>query len=135
MDDDLMSLRKGASSPREDDDLLGGFGDSAGAGKAGGTTGAGKPSDDLDFSALDQPDWMQELPTAEPAAPPVTIAPKKTMAPARKAKARPRRAGRSSAAFMGMNPQQRMILSVFLFLDVSVLSCLILISIGAFGFR
>jgi len=38
---------------------------------------------------------------------------------------------RRQSGFMGLTPQQRMILSFFLFLDVSVLGCLCLFAIGA----
>ncbi len=42
-----------------------------------------------------------------------------------------RRSRRSSGMLLGMTPQQRMILSIFLFLDVTILGFLILIAIGA----
>jgi hypothetical protein len=44
------------------------------------------------------------------------------------ARRRPRRSG---GMLLGMTPQQRMILSIFLFLDVTILGFLILIAIGA----
>jgi hypothetical protein len=44
--------------------------------------------------------------------------------------ARPR-SRRSGGMLLGMTPQQRMILSIFLFLDVTILGFLILIAIGA----
>lgn len=44
------------------------------------------------------------------------------------ARPRPRRSG---GLLLGMTPQQRMILSIFLFLDVTILGFLILIAIGA----
>lgn len=42
-----------------------------------------------------------------------------------------RRPRRSDGLLLGMTPQQRMILSIFLFLDVTILGFLILIAIGA----
>jgi hypothetical protein len=42
-----------------------------------------------------------------------------------------RRPRRRSTGFLGLTAQQRMILSFFLFLDVSLLGCLCLIAIGA----
>jgi hypothetical protein len=38
---------------------------------------------------------------------------------------------RERRRFLGMTPQQRMILSIFLFLDVSVLGCMCLLALGA----
>jgi hypothetical protein len=38
---------------------------------------------------------------------------------------------RERGRFLGMTAQQRMILSVFLFLDVSVLGCVCLLALGA----
>jgi hypothetical protein len=38
---------------------------------------------------------------------------------------------RERGRFLGMTAQQRMILSIFLFLDVSVLGCMCLLALGA----
>lgn len=44
---------------------------------------------------------------------------------------RRRRGRRRQGGFLGLTAQQRMILSIFLFLDVSMLGCLCLLAIGA----
>ena len=108
MDDDLSSLR-GSSTP-PDDDFLSSFGASPSDAKAGGAPAGGSGSLDL----FDSP-----APAPAPA--------KKAKAPAKKKK---RAAKRRSGNFMGMDPMQRMVLSVFLVLDVSVLGCLILVALG-----
>lgn len=41
------------------------------------------------------------------------------------------RPARARQPFLGMTPQQRAVLSIFLFLDVSVLGCVLLIAAGA----
>ncbi len=130
MDDDLMSLRSGASSNKEDD-LLGGFGSSPGTSEPSGWTDAGG-APDLDFGSLgDQPDWLRELePKPEVAAPVKSPVEKKSVAKAPKKKSRIR-TRRSSQYFLGMTPFQRMILSLGLFLIVTVTSVFLLIAIGA----
>jgi len=107
MDDDLNSLR--GASPSNDDDFFSSFESSAPAPATGKNAATGSGSLDL----FDQP-----------AAPPAPA--KKAKAPAKKKKAKKR-----SGDFLGMPPQQRMILSIFLFLDVAVLGVLILIAAGS----
>ena len=109
MDDDLSSLR-GSSTP-PDDDFLSSFGASSDA-PSSSSSAAGSGSLDL----FDSP----------------------APAPAEKSKAKAKSSGRKkkkaakrrSGALLGMDPMQRMVLSVFLFLDVAVLGCLILIALG-----
>lgn len=119
MDDDLMSLGGGEMG---DDDPFGGFSDPA----------------DLDFgdtpSAEDSgevPDWLQELSRPEP----VSTAPaKQTVAAPKKAVAKPQPKKRKARSSGGITPQQRMILSIFLFLDVAVIGCALLIGLGVINF-
>jgi hypothetical protein len=42
-----------------------------------------------------------------------------------------RRSRKSGGSFMGLTPQQRTILALFLFLEVSVISIMVLLAIGA----
>ena len=125
MDDDLMSLRSSVSSSSDDDDLLGSFGSPSDAGDA---TDTGDSSD-LDFGSLDeQPEWLRDLGPQPEETAPVEIAPKEE----KKKKKKPaRRSQKSGGNFMGLTPQQRMILVLFLFLEVSVISILVLIVTGA----
>jgi len=109
MDDDLNSLR--GNAPSSDDDFFSSFENSSAETTTSSPTGApagGSGSLDL----FDQP-----------AAP----------APAKKGKGKAppkKKAKKRSAKAAGMTPQQRMILSIFLFLDVAVLGCLILVALG-----
>ena len=132
MDDDLMSLRS-ASSSNKDDDLLGGFGSSPGTSGSSGWTDAGG-SPELDFGALgEQPEWLKELepkPEAAAAAP-AKPAEKKKVAKAPKKQGRAKSSRKSGKYFLGMTPFQRMILSLGLFLIVTVTSIFLLIAIGA----
>lgn len=132
MDDDLMSLRSSvSSSKKEDDDLLGGFGSSSGTGQPGGWTDVEK-SPDLDFGSLDeQPDWLRELePQPEASAPAKSVAEKKAPKEPKK-QGRTSRPRKSGGKGMGLTAQQRMILSLFLFLEVAVIGVLLLFAIGA----
>jgi hypothetical protein len=108
MDDDLNALRGG--SPSSDDDFFSSFESSSAETMTGGTPAGGSGSLDV----FDQPS-----PPAAPA--------KRAKAPAKK------KAKKRSGEFLGMSPQQRMILSIFLFLDVAVLGVLILIAAGSIG--
>ncbi|MCC6905258.1 MAG: hypothetical protein IT326_05390 [Anaerolineae bacterium] len=67
-------------------------------------------------------------PAPEPAPAPAPAGKKPARAPKAAAQQAPRV---SSRGFLGMTPQQRMILSVFFFLDVAVLGFLILYALGA----
>jgi hypothetical protein len=136
MDDDLMSLRSSASSSNKDDDLLGGFGSSPDKSEPSGWTDAGG-APDLDFGSLgEQPDWLRDLePQPEAAAP--ASAPAEKKAEKKKVSKAPKKQGsagrsrKSGKYFLGMNPFQRMILSLGLFLIVTVTSILLLLVIGA----
>lgn len=132
MDDDLMSLRSSASSSNKDDDLLGGFAGSPETSEPDGWTDAGG-SPDLDFGSLgDQPDWLRELePKPDAAAPAKSPVEKKKVAKAPKKQGRAARPRKSGKYFLGMTPFQRMILSLGLFLVVTVTSVFLLIVIGA----
>jgi hypothetical protein len=112
MDDDLMSLRGSGSG---DTEAFSGFSDPAGA-DLGGAEAASR--------AEETPDWLRELGGFEEEE--TKAAPART---ARKGKAKS--SGRRAA---GMTPQQRMILSIFLFLDVAVLGCAILFALGVISF-
>jgi hypothetical protein len=125
MDDDLMSLRSNVSSSDNDDDLLGGFGSADEP--SDWTSAAG--SSDLDFgSSGEQPAWLRDLEvepeTMEPA--PAQRAPEDKKK--KKSARRPRKPG---GKFLGLTPQQRTILALFLFLEVAVVSVLVLFFIGA----
>lgn len=133
MDDDLMSLRSSASSSNKEDDLLGGFASSPETSEPSGWTDAGG-SPDLDFGSFgDQPDWLRELePQPEVAAPAKSPIEKVKVTKATKTKqVRAGRSRKSSKYFLGMTPFQRMILSLGLFLIVTVTSLFLLIAIGA----
>jgi hypothetical protein len=121
VDDDLKSLRGGEMG---DDDLFGGFSDPA----------------DLDFGGTpstedsgEVPDWVQELSRPEPAS---TAPAKQTVAAPKKtaAKPKPKPKKRKARSSGGITPQQRMILSIFLFLDVAVIGCALLIGLGVINF-
>jgi hypothetical protein len=117
MDDDLMSLR-GGSPPAGggSDDLLGDMGAPAPSGASAPPQDAGSGISIEGFDA----------PAGAPAAPVKASKPAKSAAP--KKKPAPRRSGGN---FLGLTPQQRMLLSIFLFMDVGVLGCLILFAVGA----
>ncbi len=134
MDDDLMSLR-GGSQPN-DDDLFGAFSDpdDLGFDSPEPPPTAPGPNDfsfDNEFSFPDFDDPTLTLPSVSqtesslnaqslpPSSPPKGKP--KTKTPPRSSKPRSR----------GMTPQQRMILAVFLFLDVAMIGFLILLVIGA----
>lgn len=114
MDDDLMSLRGSGSSP-------------LGGGSVPDENPLGLGLDDF---------------APPPIAPDAPLAPSapigKSASPAGKAKsapkakaAKPKAKPASGGGFLGMTPQQSMLLSIFLFLDVAVLGCLILVALGA----
>ena len=119
MDDDLMSLR-GSSSP---------YG------------GSSMPDENPLGLGLD--DFVPASPEPPPSEPPAmstaVAAPAAKSKPEPKAKPearpkpapKPRTKSASGGGFLGMTPQQSMLLSIFLFLDVAVLGCLILIAVGA----
>jgi len=111
MDDDLMSLRSGKDKSSEDD-----FFSSFDAPSPAPSAAAGTSSLDLGLEGF-----------GATAAEPAKAAAKKAKAPAKK-KAKRRKRGRP---FLGMTPAQRMFLSIFLFLDVSMLGFLILFALGA----
>ncbi len=109
MDDDLNALRGGP--PQDEDDFFSSLG-----GPPAAPSSAGSPLD-LGLEGFDKP-------APAPAAPE-----KKAKAQAKKKPKPKRRPGK----FLGMSPQQRMVLSIFLFLDVAVLGCLILFAAGSIG--
>ncbi len=79
----------------------------------------------------DEPSWVAQLDSID-----IDGEPKKPAAAKPKASAKAKK-GRSIAVpknFLGLTPQQRMILSIALFLDISVLGCLILIAFDVIGF-
>jgi hypothetical protein len=116
MDDDLRSL---FGSEKEEDEPFGTFTDPADLGFEDSNSRAASLSDVPAFPSFDD----YGGPSAEAA--PVAAGGKP------RARSRPRRQSGGGSTVLGMTPQQRMILSIFLFLDVSVLGCLILVSIGA----
>ncbi len=113
MDDDLNALRGGP--PQNEDDFFSSLGASAPSGGSS-APASGSGSLDLGLDAFGPPS------DAAAAAP----------APARKAapKKKPARKSSGGGTFLGMTPQQRMVLSLFLFLDVAVLGLLILFALG-----
>jgi hypothetical protein len=86
---------------------------------------------DLTNQLSDQPSWVAQLDDID-----IDGEPKKAPAPKPKAASAKARgtASASSAMFLGLTPQQRMILAIFLFLDISVLGCLILVAFDVIGF-
>lgn len=88
-------------------------------------------SEGLTAELSDEPSWVAQLDD-------IDIDGKPKEAPTSKPKAEPAKArGKalaSSATFLGLTPQQRMILAIFLFLDISVLGCLILVAFDVIGF-
>lgn len=148
MDDDLSSLRNNFGGENdlfgdfdENDDLFSGFSDPADMDF--GTVSEAPPSQPPSAPpvmppseparpATDEggvPDWLRELSPefAEEEEPEEAIA---EPAPAKK-KASTQRPKRTSSG--GMTPQQRMVLSIFLFLDVAVLGIALLAALGVIG--
>jgi hypothetical protein len=135
MDDDLMSLRGSTSN---DDDLFGSFTDPDDLGFDAPPPAAGSASpgsddfyfaDPFDLPAFDEPAFTPEpvAPAPAPTPQPAKARPKPATMPKKSRKAR----RRASTGFLGLTAPQRMILSIFLFLDVAVLGALILLVIGA----
>ncbi|HEC22224.1 MAG TPA: hypothetical protein ENI95_04835 [Chloroflexi bacterium] len=141
MDDDLNSLR--GSLGGEDDDLFGAFSD---------------PTEGAIPENLDMPDWLsgEPEPASEPEPEPAPSTdeggvpewlselgepppdedeeePSPMIGEPETAHRERKRRSRSST-FLGLTPQQRMVLSIFLFLDVAVLGFLLLLAIGAISF-
>lgn len=150
MDDDLMSLR---GDDPGDDDLFGGFDDSpddfdfdfgsldeADATTmeetlSGSSTATNVGSDD------DVPDWMRELDQPESlraTQPAATVAASRTPAPERRERMRQPSSTTSSrsggGSGLGLSPMQRMVLSIFLFLDVAVIGFGLLIGLNIIAF-
>jgi hypothetical protein len=112
MDDDLMSLRGGTSS--DSDDLFGSF-DAPPSSQSMKPSGSSSSMGGLDLD-------LGGLPPPTPSKPaPSKAKPKKSN----------KKPSRKRSGGGGISPQQRMLLSIFLFLDVSVLGCLILFAVGA----
>lgn len=135
MDDDLMSLRGAVGEGSGGDE--GPFNEISAPGDLG-PASPGSPA-----SGDDAPEWLRELggledsgPATPPAGEPVRRAerrPERTHQP--RPKPAPQTRTKSSGGLaLGLTPQQRMVLSLFLFLDVSVLGFLILLAIGAINF-
>ena len=143
MDDDLSSLMN--NSP-EDDDIFNAFATPSGSG--------GSFSDDLTLdapSALEEDDFFPTAPSPpmppddDPfglgfeAAPASRMVDDLTLSGARSRDVRQATAKRSATrtakrrptGFLGMTAMQRMIISFFLFLDVTVVGILLLIALGA----
>jgi hypothetical protein len=87
----------------------------------------------------ERPEWLRELGGFEEEEP-ATVRPPAAVAPP--VRSRPERAGGSGflsnmvgsgprGMAFGMTAQQRMILSIFLFLDISVLACMLLVALDA----
>ncbi len=142
MDDDLLPLRGNPSG--NDDDLFGAFADPDDLGFDAVPSSASSADrlpdlDAFDFSAFEEP--SAPAPSASPATTRARTAPRSAAKPSAKptpqpktAKPRRRRRAAARTGAFGMTPQQQMILSIFLFLDVSVLGLLILLVIGAISF-
>lgn len=129
IDDDLMSLRGGSADSNPDDDPFGGFSDPGDLGPASPGTPAG--------DAGGVPDWLEELGGFEDtdlSPSPTTQQPGATGFEPRARAARRSRSRSSGRRALGMTPQQRMILSIFLFLDVAVIGFMLLLAIGAISF-
>lgn len=125
MDDDLMSLRGAPGDDEGTDDWLSGFSEPS-------DSGPGTPA-----SASETPDWLQELGGFEDVETETPPAAAPTRARAKPARAKPARKARTSSAgstMFGLTAQQRMLLSIFLFLDTAVIGVLILVVIGAISF-
>jgi hypothetical protein len=131
MDDDLMSLRGSRSN---DDDLFGSFDDPGDLGfdapppsRSSGTADVFDFGDPFGLPDFDQPTVSGPAPVA-PAA-----SPRSAPSPTKRGKKRTRRAG-AKPGFLGMTAQQRMVLSIFMFLDVAVLGLFVLLALGAINF-
>lgn len=130
MDDDLRSLMNRRDD--SDDDLFGSFTDPDDLGFDAGSPFEERAGDleDFDFSDPFALSTYDEPAPAAPAAPPpaaATVRAAKAPTPA-KAKKRRRRA---KTGALGMTAPQRMVLAIFLFLDVAVIGLLILIATNA----
>lgn len=79
----------------------------------------------------EQPSWVAQLDDIDIDGTPKKAPPSKPKP--EQAKARGKSAA-GSANFLGLTPQQRMILAIFLFLDISVLGCLLLVAFDVIGF-
>lgn len=131
MDDDLRSLMNRSDN---DDDLFGSFTDpdDLGFDAASPFEERAGDLDDFDFSdpfavsAYDEP-----VPAAPPPPPAATVRAAKAPRPAKPKKRRPR----AKTGFLGMTAPQRMVLAIFLFLDVAVIGLLVLLAIGAINFN
>jgi hypothetical protein len=132
MDDDLMSLR-GSRSGSNDDDLFGSFDDPGDLGFDAPAPSRSAGADEFDFGdPFGLPDFDQ--PTVSGPAPIAPASsPRSAPSPAKRGKKRTRRAG-SKPGFLGMTAQQRMVLSIFMFLDVAVLGLFVLLALGAINF-
>jgi hypothetical protein len=113
MDDDLMSLRGSASGDK--DDLFGDFSPSS-----------APPPEPMKASSAAPIGGGLDLDLGGPSTPSAAAKPKPSVK-----KSSPRKKVARKRSSGGMTPQQRMLLSVFLFLDVAVLGCLVLIAVGA----
>ncbi|MGF1507305.1 MAG: hypothetical protein GYB64_14335 [Chloroflexi bacterium] len=114
MDDDLRAL---LGDDSDDEDLFSAFDDPS-------TTSGRAARDDLLGMTDDRPDWVDTVPAAPP---------QPEQAPRSGRQNKPRRR-RSGSGFLGMTPFQRMVLSIFLFLDVSVIGFMLLIALGKIQF-
>jgi hypothetical protein len=134
MDDDLRSLRSG--SQPNDDDLFGAFSDPDDLGfdsplpPPATAPGPNDFSFDNEFSFPEFDDPALTKPSATPNAIGQDV-PSHTPTPTQTTKTKPKASPRLKPRARGMTPQQRMILAVFLFLDVAILGFLILLVIGA----
>jgi hypothetical protein len=132
MDDDLMSLRGSRSGSSNDDDLFGSFDDPGDLGFDAPPPSRSAGADDFDFGdPFGLPDFDQ--PTISGPAPIAPAAsPRSAASPARKAAKRKsvRRTG-AKTGFLGMTAQQRMVLSIFMFLDIAVLGLFVLLAFEA----
>ena len=121
MDDDLMSLR-GGSSPFGGDSIPD-------------ENPLGLGLDDFVPAPPEPPASEPPAMSAAAAAPAAKPIPEPKAKPADKPKPAPKPksapASGGGGGFLGMTPQQSMLLSIFLFLDVAILGCLILIAVGA----
>ena len=131
MDDDLMSLRgsdslsgSGSSGSLDENPLGLGLDD---------FTPAAPPPEPEPVAASAPIDMGAPIDLGAPIAPAAPIkkaAPPKAR-PKAKPKPKPRARSSSGGGFLGLTAQQGMILSIFLFLDVAVLGCLVLAVLGA----
>jgi hypothetical protein len=135
MDDDLMSLR-GSRSSSNDDDLFGSFDDPGDLGFDAPPPSRSGGLDDFDFGDpfglpdFDQPTVSGPSPVAPAASPKSAPSPAKKAAKGRKST---RRAG-ARPGFLGMTAQQRMVLAIFMFLDIAVLGLFVLLALEKITF-